>query len=202
MGDSPYNVPFSSDDDPLWRTTEMLQGLISPASAQSLVAPPAGAASKTASATAEKSAALATPNHDQHKAGPRIKIRHGLAAYFSGGIGNKEIQPKTGQEKAAFLFRRTGQLQPSKRTTKATSHVNQRHSETPRKASEKRTQQARANTDEGTRNAVQAETAYRLPDRSQDPRYVKVQSRGRIGYLPKSNLQRAKQRDETLKVLE
>jgi hypothetical protein len=40
------------------------------------------------------------------------------------------------------------------------------------------------------------------PDRSGDPRYIKVSSKGQVGYLPKANLQAAKQIDENLKVLD
>jgi hypothetical protein len=39
------------------------------------------------------------------------------------------------------------------------------------------------------------------PDRSGDPRYVKVFSNGQVGYLPKANLQLARQIDVKLKVL-
>jgi hypothetical protein len=45
--------------------------------------------------------------------------------------------------------------------------------------------------------ASQAET----PDRSSDARYVKVLSKGQVGYLPKANLLMAKQIDADLKVL-
>jgi hypothetical protein len=41
-----------------------------------------------------------------------------------------------------------------------------------------------------------------IPDRSSDPRYIKVSSKGQVGYLPKANLQAAKQIDENLKVLD
>ena len=39
------------------------------------------------------------------------------------------------------------------------------------------------------------------PDRSGDPRYIKVSSKGQVGYLPKANLSRAMQIDRNLKVL-
>jgi hypothetical protein len=39
------------------------------------------------------------------------------------------------------------------------------------------------------------------PDRSGDPAYVKVYSKGQVGYLPKANLLRAQQIDSNLKVL-
>ena len=39
------------------------------------------------------------------------------------------------------------------------------------------------------------------PDRSGDPRYIKVSSKGQVGYLPKANLSRARQIDRNLKVL-
>jgi hypothetical protein len=39
------------------------------------------------------------------------------------------------------------------------------------------------------------------PDRSGDPLYVKVYSRGQVGYLPKANLLKAQQIDSNLKVL-
>ena len=45
--------------------------------------------------------------------------------------------------------------------------------------------------------ASQSET----PDRSSDDRYVKVLSKGQVGYLPKANLLMAKQIDSNLKVL-
>jgi hypothetical protein len=38
-------------------------------------------------------------------------------------------------------------------------------------------------------------------DRSGDPRYIKVSSKGQVGYLPKANLSRARQIDRNLKVL-
>jgi hypothetical protein len=40
------------------------------------------------------------------------------------------------------------------------------------------------------------------PDRSADPRYIKVSSKGQVGYLPKANLQAARQIDGNLKVLD
>jgi hypothetical protein len=40
------------------------------------------------------------------------------------------------------------------------------------------------------------------PDRSGDPRYIKVSSNGAVGYLPKANLPAAKQIDRDLKVLD
>jgi hypothetical protein len=39
------------------------------------------------------------------------------------------------------------------------------------------------------------------PDRSGDPQYVKVYSKGQVGYLPKANLLKAQQIDSNLKVL-
>jgi hypothetical protein len=46
--------------------------------------------------------------------------------------------------------------------------------------------------------ASQSET----PDRSSDARYVRILSKGQVGYLPKANLLMAKQIDSNLKVLE
>ena len=40
------------------------------------------------------------------------------------------------------------------------------------------------------------------PDRSSDPQYIKVSSKGQVGYLPKANLPRAMQIDRNLKVLD
>lgn len=40
------------------------------------------------------------------------------------------------------------------------------------------------------------------PGRSGDPRYIKVCSKGQVGYLPKANLHAARQIDENLKVLD
>jgi hypothetical protein len=40
------------------------------------------------------------------------------------------------------------------------------------------------------------------PDRGNDARYVKVLSKGQVGYLPKANLSLAKQIDSNLEVLE
>jgi hypothetical protein len=40
------------------------------------------------------------------------------------------------------------------------------------------------------------------PGRSADPTYVKVSSKGQIGYLPRANLSLAKQIDANLKVLD
>jgi hypothetical protein len=48
--------------------------------------------------------------------------------------------------------------------------------------------------------ATPAEAA--APDRSGDPQYVKVSSKGQVGYLPKANLSRAMQIDRNLKVLD
>jgi hypothetical protein len=39
------------------------------------------------------------------------------------------------------------------------------------------------------------------PDRSSDPQYVKVSSKGQVGYLPKGNLLLAREIDSNLKVL-
>jgi hypothetical protein len=39
------------------------------------------------------------------------------------------------------------------------------------------------------------------PDRSGDPQYVKVSSKGQVGYLPRANLLRAREIDANLKVL-
>ena len=44
-------------------------------------------------------------------------------------------------------------------------------------------------------------TAPSPPDRSGDPTYVKVYSKGQVGYLPKANLLKAQQIDSNLKVL-
>lgn len=38
-------------------------------------------------------------------------------------------------------------------------------------------------------------------DRSSDPQYVKISSKGQVGYLPKANLPAARQIDQNLKVL-
>jgi hypothetical protein len=40
------------------------------------------------------------------------------------------------------------------------------------------------------------------PDRSSDPLYIKVSSRGQVGYLPRANLLQARQIDGNLKVLD
>jgi hypothetical protein len=40
------------------------------------------------------------------------------------------------------------------------------------------------------------------PDRSSDPGYIKVSSKGQVGYLPKENLHAARQIDGNLKVLD
>jgi hypothetical protein len=40
------------------------------------------------------------------------------------------------------------------------------------------------------------------PDRSGDPTYIKVSSKGQVGYLPKANLHAARQIDVDLKVLD
>jgi hypothetical protein len=40
------------------------------------------------------------------------------------------------------------------------------------------------------------------PDRSGDPQYIKVSSKGQVGYLPKANLRAAMQIDGNLKVLD
>jgi len=39
------------------------------------------------------------------------------------------------------------------------------------------------------------------PDRSGDPQYVKVYSKGQVGYLPRANLKLAQEIDSNLKVL-
>jgi hypothetical protein len=39
-------------------------------------------------------------------------------------------------------------------------------------------------------------------DRSSDPLYIKVSSKGQVGYLPKANLHAARQIDGNLKVLD
>jgi hypothetical protein len=44
--------------------------------------------------------------------------------------------------------------------------------------------------------------AQGAPDRSGDPRYVKVFSKGQVGYLPKANLHAARQIDGDLRVLD
>ena len=45
------------------------------------------------------------------------------------------------------------------------------------------------------------ESTPTAPDRSGDPQYVKVYSKGQVGYLPKANLLKAQQIDSNLKVL-
>jgi hypothetical protein len=40
------------------------------------------------------------------------------------------------------------------------------------------------------------------PDRSGDPGYIKIYSKGQVGYLPKANLHAARQIDGNLKVLD
>ncbi len=41
----------------------------------------------------------------------------------------------------------------------------------------------------------------KVPDRAGDPAYIKVSSKGQVGYLPKANLPAAMQIDQNLKVL-
>ena len=50
--------------------------------------------------------------------------------------------------------------------------------------------------------ATAAGQAQGAPDRSGDPRYIKVSSKGQVGYLPKANLHAARQIDGDLKVLD
>jgi hypothetical protein len=209
---------FNADNDPMWQTAEILKGLISPAPAQLLVAPPPDTPPPTQPdqgtpltrhlataptqakprhepALAKESAASTTP------ADPHSRVRHGLAAYFLGRIGQKETQPQPDQKNVTFLFRRLPKLQPSPRTTTSSSPVNQLLSGAARGAAKKWMPQAGANADGQKHKMAQVQADSSLPDRSRDPRYVKVQSKGQIGYLPKSNLERAKKRDRTLKVL-
>ncbi len=47
-----------------------------------------------------------------------------------------------------------------------------------------------------------AAPAAGAPDRSSDPGYIKVSSKGQVGYLPKANLHAARQIDGNLKVLD
>jgi hypothetical protein len=47
-----------------------------------------------------------------------------------------------------------------------------------------------------------AATKEGTPDRSTDPGYIKVSSKGQVGYLPKANLHAARQIDQNLKVLD
>jgi hypothetical protein len=45
-------------------------------------------------------------------------------------------------------------------------------------------------------------TTSAVPDRSGDPLYIKVSSKGQVGYLPRANLLEAMQIDRNLKVLD
>ena len=47
-----------------------------------------------------------------------------------------------------------------------------------------------------------ATSAPASPDRASDPQYIKVSSKGQVGYLPKANLLLAQQLDRNLKVLD
>jgi hypothetical protein len=50
--------------------------------------------------------------------------------------------------------------------------------------------------------ASQAKAPDRSGDRRYDPGYIKVSSKGQVGYLPKANLHAARQIDGNLKVLD
>jgi hypothetical protein len=54
---------------------------------------------------------------------------------------------------------------------------------------------------ESVRRGLSSHFAGDAPDRSGDPRYVKVYSKGQAGYLPRANLRAASQIDSNLQVL-
>jgi len=116
-------------DDPQDESSRLLQKILSPAEAQSLVMPPPNhpptsgpGVSTPLTGNLAKPPSQATP------------VRHGLAGYFAG--------PSAGSGAASSP-----------------------------------------------------------PDRGSDPQYVKVYSKGQVGYLPKANLLKAQQIDSNLKVL-
>lgn len=217
-----YTPPSLDQDDQ--SNAEILRGLMSPADAQALVAPPPDAPPPTqpgqttaltgnlasaptqatpkhAHALAEENAALATRHRDQLTTGPHSRIRRGLAAHFSKGPFKKENQSQPDQTRAILLHRGLPRVQPSPRATGAASPVNQKFSKDLGEPVKRQMQPLGTIADDGKRKVLRTQATLSIPDRSRDSRYVKVQSKGQIGYLPKSNLQRARQRDRALKVL-
>ena len=182
MTDDQALSPFADDAN---NPTQLLQGLISPAPAQALVAPPPDSPPPTRAAESTPvTGSLATPPSQatpkiapaplpaqqsaaggsasaiaQQQTGLGVKIRRGLAGYFSGGTG--AVLSADSNAPATKYF-------PSQTM-----------------------QQSRG----------MGAPLLQAADRSSDPNYVKVESNGQTGYLPKANLAKAQQRDKTLRVL-
>jgi hypothetical protein len=142
------------------------------------------------------------PYADQYKVGLGTKIRRGLAGYFSGGIGgavntDSSAPPSrygvvegTRQQRLSEDEANVGNLNKSYDTSvKAYKQTLDRA----KNAALSQRSQQQQNADLGRRVGITPEN---------ESGYVKVLSKGTIGYLPKANLAKAQQRDKNLKVLE
>lgn len=135
------------------------------------------------------------PYADQYKVGLGTKIRRGLAGYFSGGIGgalntDSSVPTSTRQQLLSEDEANVGNLNKSYDTSvKAYKQTLDRA----KNAALSQRSQQQQNADLGRRVEITPEN---------ESGYVKVLSKGTIGYLPKANLAKAQQRDKNLKVLE
>jgi hypothetical protein len=142
------------------------------------------------------------PSADQYKPGLGTKIRRGLAGYFSGGIAgalNTDYSAPTSRYAVDERARRQrlaedeGNIGNLNKSYDNSVKAYKRTLDQAKNAALSQRSQQQQNADLSRRAAITPEN---------ESGYVKVLSKGTIGYLPKANLAKAQQRDKNLKVLE
>jgi hypothetical protein len=179
--DQDYSTEASGEDE----ASRLLKKILSPAEAQSLVLPPPNHApasgpgeSTPLTGNLAKPPSQATPSRAPAD-GDNAPVRRGLAGYFAASAVDPTLRKSA--KDPDFLY-----LAPQAATGAAFVKESRRkivH----------------------TSNTI-GNPGYGAPgqsvDRSGDPQYVKISSRGQVGYLPKANLPAARQIDQNLKVLD
>lgn len=147
------------------------------------------------------------PSSDQYKPGLGTKIRRGLAGYFSGGIAGA-LRPDYGAPNSRYAADEGARRQRLAEDEVNIANLNRSY-DTSVKAYKQTLDQAK-NAALSQRSQQLQQTLQQNADLSRhvamtpetESGYVKVLSNGQIGYLPKTNLAKAQQRDKNLKVLE
>jgi hypothetical protein len=146
------------------------------------------------------------PYEDQYKPGLGTKIRRGLAGYFSGGVAGAlrtDYNAPNGRyasDEAARQQRLAddeGNIVNLKKGYETSVKAYQQTLDQARSAA-----LARRNSQIQQPDQPNADLSQPADAAGADSGYVKVLSKGQVGYLPKANLAKAQQRDKNLKVLE
>jgi hypothetical protein len=145
------------------------------------------------------------PYDDQYKASLGTKIRRGLAGYFSGGIAGA-LRTDYNAPNSRYISDEAARRQRLAVDEANIGNLNKGY-ETSVKAYQQALEQARSAALARRSSQIQqpdqqsADLSQPLDAAGTDSAYVKVLSRGQVGYLPKANLAKAQQRDKNLKVL-